>query len=123
MRDGSDLISRADLAKRLGRSPRWLQDFEPARRYGRMLGGRHVYTEEDYRRILEELPCPSRSSRRAKGGRPTGASAARISGSTLTEALRLASEGLPSNSCGAGKRKSKVASLSQHRQARSQPRH
>jgi hypothetical protein len=56
-------------------------------------GRTKLFTDADILRLIEALPCPSSSSRRAKAR--TGRSGGRISGGTLTEALALASERSP----------------------------
>jgi hypothetical protein len=81
------------VAERLHKSRRWLQDFLRGRDIGRLAGRTKLFTDADILRLIEALPCPSSSSRRAS--RRTGRSAARISGGTLTEALALASERSP----------------------------
>src|SRR5260221_11187326 len=81
---------------------RWLQDFlrdNPADLTGtpfyRKAGRTILFTEADLLRIYKALPCPSTSSRRAKANRRASQSGVRTSGSTLTEALALASERPP----------------------------
>src|SRR5262249_23311421 len=54
-----------------------------------------LFAPADIKRIYEALPCPSSSFRRAKAGRRSSVSEAPTSESTLTGALRLASEGKP----------------------------
>lgn len=64
---GLPLLNAQELARRLGVSVRFLRDFEPAKRYGRRLGRSIRWTEDDYRRIVDELPpaMPERILRRA----------------------------------------------------------
>lgn len=74
---GLPLLSVREIARRLGKSVRWLRDFEPAKKYGRRVGRSVMWTEEDYRRIVGELPSamPERILRRAvpwRGPQRTG---------------------------------------------------
>jgi hypothetical protein len=82
------LLSTADVAKRLGRSRRWMQDFELAKRFGRILGNRRVYTEEDFKRLVDALPRPEPHRALRDVYPPRKASRARSS--VMDEALRLA---------------------------------
>src|SRR5579885_2147062 len=106
----ADLLDSAELARRLGKSERWLRDFEPAQRYARLLGRTKVWTEEDYRRIKEALPCPSSSSPRAKAKPRTGRCAGPTSGSLWTEARSLLTAARQKSSARNGKRRSSAAS-------------
>ena len=76
------LLTMDDAAARLNVSRRWVQGFLRGRPLGRMAGRKRLFTESDLARIIEELPCPSSSSSRAKAGRKTGASGDTISAST-----------------------------------------
>src|SRR5579885_647868 len=86
-RADAELFTLDETAARLHVSRRWLQDFLRGRPYGRMAGRKRLFTESDIAALIEELPCPSISSRPGKANRPTGRSGARTSGSALT-ALR-----------------------------------
>src|SRR5215831_4847341 len=94
-----ELLTIEDVSERLHKSPRWLHDFlrhNPSDRRGRPFyrcaGRTKLFTEADILRILEALPCPSNSFRRAKGKARTIGSAAPTRDYTLTEALKLASD-------------------------------
>jgi hypothetical protein len=92
------LFTIDELAARLHKSRRWLQAFLRGRDIGRLAGRTRLFTEGDVARLIQELPCPSSSSRPGKTKARIGQSAARISGGTLIEALALASERLPPRS-------------------------
>lgn len=49
------LFSMVDVAARLGKSRRWLQDFLKNRPYGRMAGRSRLFTESDYFELLQAL--------------------------------------------------------------------
>src|SRR6266851_8698686 len=87
-----------DVAERLHKSRRWLQDFVRGRPIGRLAGRTRLFTEADVLTLIEALPCPSSSSSRAKARARISRSEGRTSDGTLTEALRLASERSPSRS-------------------------
>src|SRR6516225_6167665 len=86
------LFTVDDVAQRLHKSRRWLQTFLRDRPIGRLAGRTRLFTECDVLRLIEELPCPSSSGRRARVKRRTTTSGAPTSGSTLKRALVLAGE-------------------------------
>jgi hypothetical protein len=88
-----------------------LQDFLRDHPHYRLAGRTKLFTDADILRLIEALPCPSSSSRRAKAR--TGRSAARISGGTLTEALALASERSPPKCSKGSSGKSNVVSFAE----------
>src|SRR5262249_3449789 len=121
------ILTLIEASERLRCKPRRLREFLRAHPIG--LDGRPLYLqygreklfrEADIARIFDlirhlteqDLSCRSNSGRRVPARRRITRSAAPISGSPLSEALRLASEPSPSRSCGNGKAKSNVVSLS-----------
>src|SRR6184192_1821580 len=100
------LYTLDEVAERLRKSRRWLQDFIRVRPYYRLAGRTKLFSETDIARLVEALPCPSVSCPRAKVKRRTGTSVAVTSGSVLTAALELASEGSPKRSCENGNARS-----------------
>src|SRR6266702_5686271 len=99
----SDLLTLGDLADRLHKSPRWLSRWlrkNPTDPNGELfytpIGRTKIFSEKDFERICaalrEEERCRLNLSRRVGGRRRTGPVAGPTSASTLTEALRLASE-------------------------------
>src|SRR6187549_1191851 len=108
----SDLLTIEQAAGRLHKSRRWLQAFLqqlPPGDYYRLAGRTKLFTEAHLQRLVEAMPCHSNSSRRVS--RRTGRSRAHISGSELTEALRLARERLLPKSSSRSSGKSNVVSL------------
>ena len=89
------LHTMAEVAERLGTSKRWLQGFLSGRPYARMAGRARVFTEGDIAQIIEALPCPSSSSRRAKARRKTGGLAVHTSGSASTKLRELLTKKKP----------------------------
>ena len=90
------LLTIDQVADQLHKSRRWLRDWlrehpedAPGRTLYRLAGRTKLFTEQQLNYIIEALPCPSSSCRRAKAGRRTGRSVAPTSDDTLTEALRL----------------------------------
>lgn len=112
-----------DVAQRVRKSRRWTLDFVRRHGIGRKAGRDWRFTDADMALLIAELPCPSSSSRRGRGNRQTGRSAARISASQLTEALALASERLPPKSSRGLSDRSNVVSLRsrESRRLRAQP--
>src|SRR5262245_22623339 len=98
-----------EAAAKLRKSRRWLQSFLREHPYYRLAGRTKLFTEADINRPYEALPCPSNSSRRAS--RRFSRSGVHTSASTLTEALRLASEPLPRKSSSSGNARLNVVSL------------
>ncbi len=105
-RAASPFLTIDDVARRLHKSRRWLQDWlrnHPFDRNGEPfytpLGRTKTFDERDIQRIRatlkEEEQCRLNSFHRGRGGRRTIASGAPTSESTLTEARRLANERLP----------------------------
>src|SRR3990167_2124382 len=86
----AEFYTMEEVATGLHKSRRWLQDFLRDHPYYRMAGRTKLFSDGDVARIVEALPCPSNSSRRARTGRRTGRSGAPTSDNMLTEALRLA---------------------------------
>lgn len=86
-------LTMQECAERLHISRRKLQDIIKAHPFYRKAGRRIVFSETDFNRLVQALPCPSDSSTRAQARRRSSMSAGRTSGSTLTEALALATEG------------------------------
>ena len=56
------LLRIEDVASRLHKSPRWMQDFLRQNPFGRMAGRTRLFTEADVAAIIEALPCPSNLS-------------------------------------------------------------
>lgn len=79
------IFQMEEVAAQLGKSRRWLQDFLRDRPYGRMAGRKRLFTESDVATLIEELPCPSSSVRRAPANRRIGPSGGNTSGSALTK--------------------------------------
>lgn len=113
---GRDLpVSLEEAANAVHKTPRWLNEFllkNPVNLIGEplyRLAGRDklVYVE----RLIEALPCPSNSSRRAPAKRRSTRSGAPISDATLTEALLLATSGRRKGSSRILKTKSNVESF------------
>src|SRR6266705_3539813 len=76
------LLTVEEVAQRLHKSPRWLQDFlrdhptgPDGRPFFRLAGRTRLFSESDVGRLYEALPCPSSSSRRDKAKARTGRSA------------------------------------------------
>lgn len=86
-----DLFTMADVAARLGKSVRWLQEHLRTYPCGRLAGRTRLFTDSDIGKLIESLPkdrgkpCRSRSSRRAKVARNSIGSEEPTSGSTWTE--------------------------------------
>src|SRR5215470_8683489 len=101
-------LTLSDVAARLHKSRRWVQDFLRTHPYYRLAGRTKLFTESDVLRLYEAMPspCPSSSSRRAKIGARTGRSAGHTSASMWTEAAELIGKPLL---CG-GSRTSKARS-------------
>jgi hypothetical protein len=87
-----------EVAAKLRKSRRWLQDFLQDHPYYRLAGRTKVFTDEDIDRLIEALPCPGSSSRRDKGKRHTGTFGARTSESLWTTARELLTGGRPPRS-------------------------
>jgi hypothetical protein len=100
-----------EVAQRLHKSRRWLQDFVRDHPFYRLAGRTKLFTEGDIARLVEALPCPSSSSRRAKAARRTGMSEARTLESLLTEARRLLSSEPRGRSSSDGDGKSSAANI------------
>ena len=83
------------------------------------LGRRRLYAADDIQRLAEVLRCRSNSSLPAPAGPRTGAFAARTTASTLTEALKLATESSRSASSKNGSGKSKKVFFSDPQNQRS----
>jgi hypothetical protein len=96
--DGPILFTIDEVAARFRVSRRTLQAHVRQYPYYRVLGRRKLFTEADISRLYETLPCPSSSSPLARAKLRTGQYVAPISGDTLTEALKLASEQTPPRS-------------------------
>jgi hypothetical protein len=100
-----------EVAARLRKSRRWLDDYLKSHPYYRLAGRTKVFTEGDISRLIEALPCPSGSKRRAKVSRRTGGSEDLTLGSESIEALRLAREGRRRKSSTASRPTSNVVNL------------
>jgi len=107
----SDLLTMAEVAGRLHVSLRWLQDFLKTRPHGRMAGRQRLFTPADLAALIQDLPCPSSSSRPVKAGRKTGVSGARITGSTLIAQLKQQIAEQQRSSVPGGNSKSNVVKL------------
>jgi hypothetical protein len=75
-----------EVAQRLHKSRRWLQDFVRNHPFYRLAGRTKLFTEGDIARLVEALPCPSGSNPQEKAARRIGTSGAPSSESLLTEA-------------------------------------
>jgi hypothetical protein len=84
------LLTLPEVAGRLHKSPRWMQDFLRNNPFGRMAGRTRLFTEADVTALIEALPCPSNSS--SVTGHPAGISAAPSEASLWTRAQRLLTE-------------------------------
>jgi hypothetical protein len=51
------LFSLAEVAERLHKSPRWMQEFLRDKPFGRMAGRTRLFTEADIAAIIEALPA------------------------------------------------------------------
>jgi hypothetical protein len=85
-----------EVAQQLGKSPRWLRKWlrdHPRDQEGRPLfgaaGRTMVFSDRHVERLLEALPCPSKSSPPATRKRETYMSGGTISESLLTKAAAL----------------------------------
>jgi hypothetical protein len=87
------IFQMEEVAARLGKSRRWLQDFLRDHPYGRMAGRKRLFTESDITALIEELPCPSSSVRPAPANRRIGPSGGHTSGSALTKLRERLTEG------------------------------
>jgi len=56
-----ELYRMEDVAKMLGKSKRWLQDFLRGRPIGRMAGRTRLFTQADLNRVIALLPEASGS--------------------------------------------------------------
>ncbi len=77
------IYSLDDVAQRLHKSRRWLQNFLRGRPIGRLAGRTRLFTDSDVVLLIQELPCPSSSGRRARVKRRAITSGAPTSASTL----------------------------------------
>src|SRR5215831_20536395 len=84
------LYTMDEAAVEMRVSRRWLQDFIQQYPYYRLAGRKKLFTPEHIARLIEAMPCPGNSSRRAPVRRAGITSAARTSASDLTTALELA---------------------------------
>jgi hypothetical protein len=90
-----DIYRMDDVAAKLGKSRRWLQDFLRENPCGRRAGRTRLFTAADLAKLIEALPkveaapCLSRSSRRSQAARQITVSGEHTSESEWTEALRL----------------------------------
>src|SRR5688572_243071 len=84
------LLTMDEVAAELRVSRRWLQDFVQEFPYYRHAGRKKLFTAEDVARLIEAMPCPGNSSRRAKARPHSGTSGASTSASLLTEVRALA---------------------------------
>jgi len=93
-----EIYRMEEVAAKLGKSRRWLQDFLRDHPCGRRAGRTRLFTPSDLAKLIDALPleepvpCRSRSSRRRPAARPTIGPAAHTSESEWTEALRLVSK-------------------------------
>src|SRR5665647_529377 len=78
-----------EVAIKLRKSRRWLQEFIQRHPYYREAGRTKVFTDEDINRLIEALPCPGNSCRPAKVKRGSITSGANTSASLWTTARRL----------------------------------
>ena len=81
------LLKIEDVASRLHKSTRWMQDFLRENPFGRMAGRTRLFTEADIAAIIEALPCPSNSSNATVP--PSGISAVPSEASMWTRAQKL----------------------------------
>ena len=81
------LLTLPEVAGRLHKSPRWMQDFLRNNPFGRMAGRTRLFTEADVAAIIEALPCPSSSSNVTDP--LSGISAAQSEASLWTKAQKL----------------------------------
>jgi hypothetical protein len=90
------LLTLDDVAKIIHKSRRWLREWlrdNPRDAYDRplyvMAGRTMLFTDQHVKRLLESLPCRSRSPLPATSGRRTSISGARTSVSEWTRAAEL----------------------------------
>lgn len=111
------LLTMAEVAGRLGKSLRWLQQFVSGRPFGRMAGRTRLFTEDDFRALVDamprpqEAPCRSPSSRRAKAAHRTGGFVAPISDDTWTDLQARLTRRSPGSSSPGSAATSNVVSL------------
>lgn len=120
----SRIFTMCEAARELRKSRRWLQGWlahNPVDAYGRpffsVLGRSKVFRQVDIDRILDanmSVPCPSKSSPRAKVNRRIGRSAAPTSASLWTEAQELLKGPSQSSSERNSRTKSNVVSIHQN---------
>ena len=84
------LLTLPEVAGRLHKSPRWMQDFLRNNPFGRMAGRTRLFTEADVAALIEALPCPSSSL--SATAPHSGISAAPSEASLWTRAQKLLTE-------------------------------
>ncbi len=87
------LMTIPEVAERLHKSTRWMQDFLRQNPFGRMAGRTRLFTEADIAAIIEALPCPSSSS--SATAPQTGTCVAPSEASLWTKAQRLGTTSKP----------------------------
>ena len=105
------LFTVDDVAQRLHKSRRWLQNFLRGRPIGRLAGRTRLFTDSDVALLVQELPGPSSFGRRARVKRHASTSGAPISASTLKRALALAGEKSRNSSSARNESRSNVVQL------------
>jgi len=105
------LFTMNEVARMMRKSRRWLDHFIVDHPFYRKAGRTKVFTETNVRQLIEALPCPSGSDRRARRIQRRGRSEARTSASPLSEALALAKERSPSRSSSKSSERSNVVSF------------
>jgi hypothetical protein len=110
-----------EVAGKLRKSRRWLQEFLHDHPYYRLAGRTKLFTEEDINRLIEALPCPGSSSRHAKAGRRIGTSGGSTSGSLWTTARELLTGERPPRSLRRGSGKPNVVNFADRQSRRPQP--
>src|SRR5262245_22277960 len=114
-------LTGSEVAQRLHKSRRWLQDYLRKHPYYRLAGRTKIFTEADILRLYEALPCPSSSGLPGKEKRRIGQSVAHTSGFMWSEAQELLASASLTSSSKSGRVRSNVVSLPRKTNQRSWP--
>lgn len=110
--------SMDQVAERLHKSRRWLQDYLKEHPHYRLAGRTKLFTEEHIAALYEALPCPSSSSRPVKASPRSIAFGEPTSVATWTELQKLLTAPSRQKSYSNGESRSNAGSL---RKRASQP--
>lgn len=75
LNEAGKLLTMTDAAARIGKSKRWLQDFLRTRPFGKLVGRKRLFCEDDIAAIID-ASTRAANARKVKG-RPAGAPAQR----------------------------------------------